>query len=128
VSRRVLALAGSAVLLIAAALLVTHCGGDDNGPPDDDGNAGPTSVEGTPLSFEEQRDGLVDQLDAIGSNTGAVPADVRLELVSNCENLLDLAERDTVERLCSAIEQAIVNDDPDLMDAVVREMRLLEED
>ncbi len=134
---RIGALIGSIAIVVIAGLAVTRCGdggGDDppNGAtpsvtsPDQNRAATSTTSDGTPLPFESQRDELADRLDAIGANVGAVPADIRQELLIMCGNLAGLADRETVQQLCNGMNQAFINDDPDLMDLVVRELRNLE--
>lgn len=131
---RVGRLAATIIIVIAAGLAVASCGGGDSGedPPDNGASPPPTGAttsevsEGTPLPFDAQRDELAERLDAIGANVGAVPPDVRQELLILCGNLVDLAERETVQQICNGLNQAFLNDDPDLLDLVVRELRNLE--
>ncbi len=130
---------GVAIIALIAALVAACGGGDGNSganggpatatPPTGIGSPTFSSDGGvtTPTSFEEARDGLAAQLDAIGANIGAVPDDVREQILSLCRALGDFADRDEVDEVCQAIERAIDTDDPGLIDLVLNQLARLEE-
>lgn len=117
-------LAAAAVFLAAIAFVLLGCGDGSNGgnptnvPP-------PANSQGTPLSFEEARDALAQRLDAIGPNVGSVPPDVQQELLIQCGQLTNYADRQTVAPLCNAINTGFERADPGLIDIVVRELGAL---
>lgn len=127
--RRVAAFAGSLIIVavgVVAAITLSGCdGGSNGGNPTDVPIA--TDPSGTPISFEAFRDDLADRLDNIGANIGAVPPDVREQLLLQCEQLGNFVDHDAIEPLCRAIDTSIQNDDPGQVDNVVAQLRALEE-
>lgn len=85
-------------------------------------------AESTPTRFEALRDALRNQLDAIGVNIGAVPGDVRDQILASCRELEAFAEGERVEEICGAIEQAMERGDPGLIDLVLNQLAELEPD
>jgi hypothetical protein len=83
-------------------------------------------AEPTPRNLGEARERLTDQLDAIGANIGAVPDDIRQQLLERCEALAEFADRDDVESICQAIAAAIDTNDPGLIDRVLGQLADLE--
>lgn len=86
------------------------------------------AVQGTPTSFEALRDTLRDRLDAIGVNIGAVPDDVHDQILGWCHELESLAQQEVVADICEAIEDAIEQGDPGLIDLVLDQLAELEPD
>ena len=140
-------------LVVAAA---AACGGDDDGDGTRDGqtltdgrtpgatdviddgseNGGPTptspvqTVESggnaTPASLPELRGELSNRLDGIGVNIGAVPDDVREQLLASCRQLERFVERERVDQICQTIEDAIEQGDPGLLDRAVQQIEELQ--
>ena len=81
----------------------------------------------TPTEFESLRDALAERLDNLGANVGAVPDDIRDELVAECEALSAYVNSDDLRPLCASIAQAIDQDDPGLIDLVVNGLAELTE-
>ncbi len=110
----------AAFAALTIALFAVACNGDSNGAPS------PTSPDSnaTPSSFESIRDKLYSQLDAFGINIGAVPDDIRTQLLGSCQELEQFANADDVEEICTAIDDAIEQGDPGKIDLVLN--RLLE--
>lgn len=104
--------------LLLAAALASACGGGATPSAPDDGGA----------SFEELRDTLRDRLDAIGVNIGAVPDDVRDQILAECRKLEQFVDEERVQGICGAIEQAIQQGDPGLIDLVLEELAALTAD
>lgn len=137
-------LARFATLLTLAAALAIACsdaGGSTNGGETPDGNGTPVTDgtpgvptfpsdggEPTPHNFAEARDRLTSQLDAIGANIGAVPDDIREQLLERCRALKDFANDDDVEAICQTVEVAIDTNDPGLVDRVLQQLDQLAED
>ncbi len=131
-------------LLMLTAGLAGACGGGNgaggNGatpgrtaspaPTEDGAGSTPTQdgAESTPTNFEALRDALRNQLDAIGVNIGAVPDDVRDQILASCRELEAFVEGERVEEICGAIEQAIERGDPGLIDLVLNQLAELEPD
>ncbi len=109
-SRRLLVLAAPVVL--AALLLGCNGGGDSPN--------GPNAIE-----FELARDALYQELDNYGANIGFLPDDVRDDLLASCHALDELAASDDVDEICTAIERAIADGDPGLIDLVLNELAAL---
>lgn len=131
-----------AALVVMTAALTAACGGDD-GSGNSGGTASPADTpaggttprstatvgpEDTPTEFETLRDELSAQLDAIGVNIGAVPDDIRDQILASCRELATFADGKRVEEMCEAIERAMENDDPGLIDLVVDQLAELEPD
>ena len=107
-SRRLLLLSAPVVL---AAVLIGCNGGDESAP-----NA---------AEFELARDALYQELDSYGANIGVLPDDVRDDLLASCRALDEFAASDDVDDICAAIEQAIADGDPGLIDLVLNELAAL---
>ena len=105
------------VLVLAAAFAC----GDGTG---DGGNGG--TPQGP--SFEELRQDLLTQLDSIGANIGAVPDDIRNQILGQCRALDEFADDDEVDALCTAMQRAMDRGDPGLIDLVLENLATLEED
>lgn len=118
--RRPAALIGFALFLLLLATAACGGGSGDTNP----GN-GPTA---TPGDFEKARDGLVRDLDNIGANIGSVPDDIRASLIATCQELGAYVDRETIDRICPAIGQAIDASDPGLIDLIVEELAALDGD
>jgi phosphoglycerate-specific signal transduction histidine kinase len=84
--------------------------------------------EPTPRDLDQERQRLTDQLDAIGANIGAVPEDIRDQLLARCEALVDYADAGDVEAICQSIATAIDTNDPGLIDRVLTQLAALEGD
>lgn len=115
---------GAVVVAAIAVALLSDCGGGTGGGPTD--VPIPTDPSGTPVTFEALRDDLADELDAIGPNIGAVPADVKQDLLIRCGQLTNFVDRDEIAPLCNAINNAIERGDPGLVDIIVTELRALD--
>ena len=104
------------------ATLLFGCNGDsgDSQPPvtTENGNEAPTE-------FEVARDALYQELDSYGANIGVLPDDVRDDLLASCRALDEFAASDDVDDICAAIEQAIADGDPGLIDLVLNELAAL---
>lgn len=109
-------------LLTLTAALVIGCGGGGGGGSD----GGPT--KGSPEDFARDRDALMGELDAIGANIGAVPDDIREHLLRLCQDLEQYVDPEELETVCSAIDRAIEENDPGLIDLVLNELAALEPD
>ena len=144
------------VLLALVVAVGAACGGDDEGDGtrdgqtltdsrtpgatdavDGDGESGgptPTSpvktVESggnaTPASLPELRGELSSRLDGIGVNIGAVPDDVREQLLTSCRQLERFVDRERVDQICQTIEDAIEQGDPGLLDLAVQQLEELQ--
>ncbi len=129
-----------AAVVVMAASLATACGGNsgngDGTSRPSDTPAGGTAPRGTatvgpedtPTEFEALRDDLSAQLDAIGVNIGDVPDDIRDQILASCRELGRFTDAERVEEVCEAIERAIEDDDPGLIDLVVEQLAELEPD
>jgi hypothetical protein len=131
--------------LVAAAAALA-CGGDGDGTGANAGGNGgspngtPPAATATsllpggntdaptPSSLDEARDELTAQLDAIGVNIGAVPDDIRADLLEDCGALTQFADEDEVEGICRAIEEAIDANDPGQIDRILSRIEDLEQD
>ena len=117
-SRRLLLLGAPVVL----ATMLFGCNGDsgDSQPPvtTENGNE-------APAEFEVARDALYQELDSYGANIGVLPDDVRDDLLASCRALDEFAASDDVDDICAAIEQAIADGDPGLIDLVLNELAAL---
>ena len=107
-SRRLLLLAAPVVL----AALLLGCNGD--------GGDSPNAAE-----FESARDALYQELDTYGANIGVLTDDVRDDLLASCRALDEFAASDDVDEICTAIEQAIADGDPGLIELVLNELAAL---
>ena len=120
------ALALAAVLALAAAFACgdgTGDGGNGNGP-----SGGTPDANGSGPSFEELRQDLLTQLDGIGANIGAVPDDIRNQILGQCRALDEFADDDEVDALCTAMQRAMDRGDPGLIELVLENLATLEED
>ena len=146
--RRRLALLATLVALAATLALACNSGdgGTDGGetpeasatpngsttPVADGTPAVPTfpidAGEPTPRDLDTARDRLSTQLDEIGVNIGAVPDDIRDQLLDRCTVLKDFADDGDVDAICQTISQAIDTNDPGLIDRVLGQLTELEED
>ena len=117
-SRRLLLLAAPVVL----AALLLGCNGDGGDAPTP---AGTAIGDGTPTEFELARDELYQDLDSYGANIGVLPDDIRDDVLASCRALDEFAESDDVDQICTAIEQAITDGDPGLIDLVLNELAAL---
>jgi hypothetical protein len=133
-----------ALLVALTVPLAFGCGGEDNG---DGGEPTATSIGGTPVgngtivvptlpadpgeptprNLDEAVERLSEQIDAIGANIGAVPDDIRDQLVERCLTIGAFADEDDVEAICQQIEVAIDTNDPGLIDSVLSQLTALEE-
>jgi hypothetical protein len=130
-----------APLTVFALATAVACGGGGRGdhaatataPPSDGATATAPSAEvptatsppdsnGSPSEFETLRDALVDELDRIGVNIGAVPPDVRARIIGNCRALGQFADEAEVEDLCDAVQQAMDRGDPGLIDLILEDL------
>lgn len=95
--------------------------------PGETAAASPDAATATPSEFEELREALIDRLQGFGANIGALPDDIRDDLLAACEDLSAFADAERVGELCSAIEQAIAAGDSGLIDLVVNDLLELPE-
>ena len=119
-SRRLVVLA--APVLLAAVLL--GCNGDGGAANGGDARtpAGTENGGGTPTEFELARDALSEELDSYGANIGILPDDVRDSVLASCHALDEFAASDDVDEICTAIERAIEDGDPGLIELVLNEL------
>lgn len=112
----------AALIAISIAIFAVACTGDSNGEPS------PTQPDpnATPSSFESLRDALYSQLDAFGINIGSVPEDIRTQLLGSCQELEQVADADEVEQICTAIDDAIEQNDPGKIELVLSSLLNLE--
>ncbi len=120
-SRRLLVLAAPVVL----AALILGCNGDGG---DSQTPTGTDNGDGTPTEFELARDALYQELDSYGANIGVLPDDIRDDLLASCRALDEFAASDDVDNICTAIEQAIADGDPGLIQLVLNELAALTAD
>ena len=120
-NRRLLLLAIPLLALTAAAAAACGGGNDSPTPP---GNG----ATGTAGPFEAVRGALVEDLVNYRVTIGDVPPDVGARLLADCEQLETFADSDRVEDICTAIEQAMANADPGLIDLVLDELAELTPD
>ena len=120
-NRRFLLLAIPLLALTAAA--AAACGGGTDSP-----NPTGNGATGTAGPFEAARDALVQDLVNYRVTIGDVPPDVGASLLAECEQLETFADGDRVEDICTAIEQAMANADPGLIDRVLTELAELTPD
>ena len=115
-------------LFALAAAVPAACGGGDDSPnPTENGATGNGATE-TAGPFHAARDALVEDLENIGSTIGDVPTDVGARLLADCEQLETFVDRDRIEGICEAIQQAMANADPGLIDRVLGELAELTPD
>lgn len=90
----------------------------------------PTPTEGglqnTPGAFETARDALSAQLEAIGVNIGVLPDDISQQLLDACRELEMFLDPGETDEICDAIEEAIDQRDPGLIDLVLERLDELE--
>ncbi len=120
-NRRLLLLA--IPLLALTAAIATACGGGNDLP-----NPTANGATGTAGPFEAARDALVEDLVNYRVTIGDVPDDVGARLLTDCEQLETFADSDRVEDICEAIQQAMANADPGLIDRVLAELAELAPD
>ncbi len=118
-SRRLLVLAAPVVL----AALILGCNGDGGDSQTPTGTA--ENGDGAPTEFELARDELYEELDSYGANIGVLPDDVRDDLLASCRALDEFAASDDVDEICTAIERAIADGDPGLIELVLNELAAL---
>ena len=124
-SRRLVLLLVAPVVLAA---LLLGCNSDDDGPSGTSTQQAPTTTEngdGTPTEFELARDSLYQELDGYGANIGVLPDDIRDDLLASCRALGEFAASDDVDEICTAIERAIADGDPGLIEIVLNELAAL---
>ena len=141
--RRCLVLLATLFALAATLALACNGGGDNgsNGGETPDGNGTPTvdgtpgvptfpsdGAEPTPRDLDEARERLSSQLDAIGANIGAVPDDIRDQLLDRCRAIEEFTDAGDIEAICQEIDLAVENNDPGLIDLVLGQLAELEED
>ena len=112
-----------AIPLLALTAAAAACGGGNDSP-----NPPGNGATGTAGPFEATRDALVEDLVNYRVTIGDVPADIGARLLADCEQLETFADSDRVEDICTAIEQAMANADPDLIDRVLAELAALTPD
>lgn len=124
-------------LLIAPLVLFLAVAGGcgDNGSTVDPGSTVVSPVETvpvfdeeTPTSLDALKGELTERLEGYGVNIGAVPNDVRQHLLNLCGQLETFVDSGAVEEICSAIDDAIEQNDPELMDAILESLSALEAD
>ena len=120
-----------AIALLAAALLVATlaaaCGDGGSNGTTPSGTASPSDGTSTnPGDFERARDAFAQQLGAIGANIGAVPDDVRAQLLGQCRALGDFADPGEVGQLCDEVQRAMDTSDPGLIDLVLNQLAQLQ--
>ena len=71
---------------------------------------------------------MVEDLVNYRVTIGDVPADIGARLLADCEQLETFADKNRVEDICTAIEQAMANADPGLIDRVLAELAALTPD
>lgn len=120
--------AAIAAVLVVAVSLAVACDDGGNGR---NGDGGATATPGaetpaTPSTFDDLRGALLERLDAFGVNIGAVPPDVRAQILGLCRQLEQFVDEDTVDELCGAVERAMEQNDPGLIDLVIEDLAALE--
>ena len=122
--RRLLLLLAAPVVLAA---LLLGCNGDDDSPSATGTQAPLTTENGnaTPTEFELARDAFYQDLDSYGANIGVLPDDIRDDLLASCRALEEFAAGDAVDDICTAIERAIADGDPGLIEIVLNELAAL---
>lgn len=115
---RLLLAAPVIVALASVAAIVAACGGGGDGGP------GPNATD-TAAAFETARADLRADLEGYGENIGSLPADIREDLLAACRELDSYISKDEVDDICSAVERAIDDDDPGLIDLVLNELDAL---
>ena len=116
-------LALSLALCILLASVIAACG-DGSGSGEADGGA--TDTNGSESDFETLRDRLIERLDSFGANIGSVPDDIRDQILGTCRELSEFADPEVVDQICRAIQQAIDDSDPGLVDLIVDQLAELE--
>lgn len=116
-------LAGAFAVALSTMILAAACGGGASGP-EDEGTPSPT-VEGTSVRSGATA-ALIARLDSIGVSIGAVPDDVRVDLLDQCRALEAVADRDRVDEICRGINEAIQQGDPGKMELVLNRLAELE--
>jgi hypothetical protein len=132
------ALALACLLTCIAAVL--GCESDGDSGSDDANGAGTPAVsgtttangeapeeDGTPTAFENARDSFAARIQAMGPNIGAVPDDIRADLLLQCEALSEYADDGAVSDICGAVERAIDTGDFGLVDLILIDLDELEE-
>lgn len=104
-------------MVVTFAIFAACSDGGGSGP-------GPDATE-TAAAFETARDGLRDDLEAYGANIGSLPDDLRAALLNKCRELEAYASQDAVDDICSAVQRAIDDADPGLIDLVLNELSAL---
>ena len=110
-------------LLALTAAVAAACGGGNDSP-----NPTGNGATGTAGPFEAARDALVEDLTNYRVTIGDVPPDVGARLLTDCEQLETFADSNRVEDICTAIQQAMANADPGLIDRVLTELAELTPD
>lgn len=103
-------------------------GGSDGQPSGGTESGAASGTESASTPFEAERAVLMERLDGIGVGIGAVPDDVRDELVGSCRELEEFVDEDDLEEICDAIVEAIEMSDPGRIDLVLAQLAELEED
>ena len=123
-NRRRLLLLAAPVVLAALLLGCNGEGGTANG-----GNipspGGTKTGDETPTAFELARDTLYQELDGYGANIGVLPDDIRDDLLASCRALDEFTSSGDVDNICAAIERAIADGDPGLIQLVLNELAAL---
>ena len=115
-------------LLLLTTGLAAACGGNGTGDGPDANGASPGSTESRAQATADPLiDALREQLDAIGVNIGAVPDDVRDQILASCAELEELVEAVRRVRVCAVVEVAIEQGDPGLIDQILDELEDLED-
>lgn len=115
----------SLIAVLLALAIIGVAAACDDGP---NGGARPTA-NGPPATagaFEEKRDALAAQLEAFRTNIGALPDDIREQLLTSCQELDQFVDGDDVAQVCDAIEDAIDQGDPGKIDLVLARLTELE--
>jgi hypothetical protein len=76
------------------------------------------SLQATPTSLEQLRANLEARLETIGVNVGAVPEDVRDQLVRYCMGLKAFVQDGEIDDICNSIAVAIEQADRQLLEQV----------
>ena len=79
-------------------------------------------------ALESAADLASKSIDDVLSNIGSVPDDIRDALIASCQELGTFVDKETIDRICPAIGQAIDANDPGLIDVIVEELAALHGD